>query len=252
MKNKKNKKTNKAVIIFILLILIIIGSGFIIIKTDIFYIKEIIVENNYELDDGYIIKKSSITENDNIFLINLENIKRNLESEIYIKEVEIKRKLPDILKINVIERTGRINYSFNDTHYLLDFDGIVLKEINKDEELFLIKSDIEINRKLGEKIHLDKSNIKFEKILNLSKYIYENNETLNCHILMKKNNFYCIIENNTYIKLDIEESLEYQYEFGLDIIERRKNKGETVEGVIDFTKGENPIYVDFKDLEENI
>jgi cell division septal protein FtsQ len=233
-------------------LLLIFGSAFIIFKTDIFYVNEINVENNYELEDKYIIERSEITENDNIFLLNIKNIERNLKKEVYIKDVNIKRIFPDKIVIDVLERTGRIKYSDNKKNLLLDFDGIVLKKIEEERDLILINSEIDVEKNPGEKVEFDKLNIKFNKILNLTKYIYENNETLNYSILMKKNNIYCIIDNDTYIKLDLEESLEYQYEFGLDIIEKRENNGESVNGVIDFTKGDNPIYVNFKDLEDNI
>ena len=252
MTNKKNKKSKNLIIVFILLLLFIFGSAFIIFQTDIFYISEINVENNYALEDEYIIKNSKVTENNNIFLLNIKDIKRNLRKEVYIKDVNIKRIFPDKLLIDVLERTGRIKYSDNQKNILLDFDGVVLKKIEKERDLILINSEIDVDKKLGEKIELDNTNINFDKILKLTKYIYENNETLNYSILMKKNNTYCIIDNDTYIKLDLEESLEYQYEFGLDIIEKREDKGESVNGVIDFTKGDNPIYVSFKDLEDDI
>ena len=252
MKNKKRKKLNKHIAFFIVFILTIIGICLVVFKTDTFYIEEVKVDNNYKLNDEYIVEKTELSKNDNIFLINLENIKTKLKKEVYIKDVEINRKLPDIIEIIVTERTGRINYSYNDKNILIDFDGIVLENIKKQEGLILIESDVEINENPGEEILFDDSTVNAEKLLGLSKYIYENNKLLNCHILMKNNNLYCIIENNTYIKLDFKESLEYQYEFGLDIIEKRKTNGENIEGVIDFTKGENPIYVDFKDLEESI
>ena len=181
------------------------------------------------------------------------NLKKFNEFSIgKIEKLDQVRIFPDKLLIDVLERTGRIKYSDNQKNILLDFDGVVLKKIEKERDLILINSEIDVDKKLGEKIELDNTNINFDKILKLTKYIYENNETLNYSILMKKNNTYCIIDNDTYIKLDLEEFLEYQYEFGLDIIEKREDKGESVNGVIDFTKGDNPIYVSFKDLEDDI
>jgi hypothetical protein len=134
----------------------------------------------------------------------------------------------------------------------LDFDGVVLKEIENEENLFKVSSEIKSRVKIGSKINFQESNLKFDEILNISRYIYENNKNLNCNILLKNDNIYCIIDKNTYMKFDIENKIEYQYEFGLDIIETRLDNNQSITGMIDFTKGENPIYIDLKDLEEEI
>ncbi|MDW7669812.1 MAG: hypothetical protein SCJ93_13395, partial [Bacillota bacterium] len=152
----------------------------------------------------------------------------------------------------VEERKGRILYNYKYKNYLIDFEGVLLEEIKRNNDLFIVESKIESNIKIGETLTFKNSNIKFDKILNISQYIYENNRNLNCNILLKDDNIYCIIEKNTYIKLDSTENMNYQYEFGIDIIESRINEGQSIKGVIDFTKGDNPIYVDFIDLEEEI
>ncbi len=252
MSEKKTKSKNKKKIIFFFMILLITALGFIALKSDVFYIKDIIVENNFKLNKDYIKEKTNINNSDNIFLIDLNQIKTILENETYIKTANIKRKFPDKLIINIEERKGRISYNYKYKKYLIDFEGVLLEEIKKSEDLFVIESKIETNTKIGEKITFKDSNVKFDKILNISRYIYENNKNLNCNILLKDDNMYCIIEKNTYIKFDWTENLNYQYEFGIDIIETRINEGQSIKGVIDFTKGDNPIYVDFKDLEEEI
>jgi len=251
MNNKKSKPKKKKFIIIFIMILIAI-SGFIIINSDIFYIKNIIVEDNLKLGKDYIKEKTEVDSSDNIFLIDLKQIKEILEKEIYIKTVNIKRKFPDELIIMVEERKGRISYDYRYKKYLLDVEGILLEEIKKPGDFFNIESRIKTNIKFGDKLTLENSKIKFEKVLSISQYIYNNNKNLNCNILLKDDNMYCIIEKNTFMKLDLTKNLNYQYEFGIDIIETRIMEGENINGVIDFTKGNNPIYTDFTDLEEEI
>jgi len=252
MKNENKRKKNRKKLVFFLLMVAIILLTVIAVKTDIFYIKEIIVKENIKLSKNYIVDASDITREDNIFLIELKGLEKKLEDEIYIESVDIVRKFPDKLIINVKERKGKISYDYNKKKYLLDFDGVVLENIQKDEELFVIKSELETNIILGKTIRFNNKDINVNKILYLSQYIYENNRDLDCNILIKNDNIYCIIKKDTYIKLDLDGNLRYQYEFGRDIIEMRTNESLDINGVIDFTKGDNPIYIDFKDLEEEI
>lgn len=251
MKSKK-KKPKKRRLFFLVFILLILLAFYIVFETDFFYIKEVLVDNNKVLTDDYIKEKTDINKTHNIFLVEIENIKNNLEKETYIKNAEVKRKLPDKIIINIEERKGIISYDYNNKRYLLDFDGVVLKEIENEENLFKVSSEIKSRVKVGSKINFQDSNLKFDEILNISRYIYENNKNLNCNILLKNDNIYCIIDKNTYMKFDIEGKIEYQYEFGLDIIETRLDNNQSINGMIDFTKGENPIYIDLKDLEEEI
>jgi cell division protein FtsQ len=251
MKSKK-KKPKKRRLFFLVFILLILLAFYIVFETDFFYIKEVLVDNNKVLTDDYIKEKTDINKTHNIFLVEIERIENNLEKETYIKNAEVKRKLPDKIIINIEERKGIISYDYNSKRYLLDFDGVVLKEIENEENLFKVSSEIKSRVKIGTKINFQESNLKFDEILNISRYIYENNKNLNCNILLKNDNIYCIIDKNTYMKFDIENKIEYQYEFGLDIIETRLDNNQSITGMIDFTKGENPIYIDLKDLEEEI
>ena len=252
MTEKKTKSKFKRKLVFFLMLILIMVFGFIAIKSDVFYIKEIVVVDNFKLTKSYVKEKTNINDRDNIFLIDLDQIKTMLENETYIKNANIRRRFPDKLVINIEERKGRISYNYKYKKYLLDFEGFLLEEIKKSDDLFIIESKIETDTKIGKKITFKNSIIKFDKILNISRYIYENNKNLNCNILLKDDNIYCVIEKNTYIKFDLTENLNYQYEFGIDIMETRINEGQSIKGVIDFTKGDNPIYVDFKDLEEEI
>jgi cell division protein FtsQ len=251
MKSKK-KKPKKRRLFFLVFILLILLTFYIVFETNFFYIKEVLVDNNKVLTDDYIKEKININKNYNIFLVDIKSIKNNLEKETYIKNAEVKRKLPDKIIINIEERKGIISYDYNNKIYLLDFDGVVLKEIENEENLFKVSSEIKSRVNVGDKINFQESNLKFDEILNISRYIYENNKNLDCNILLKNDNIYCIIDKNTYMKFDIEGKIEYQYEFGLDIIETRLENNQSITGMIDFTKGENPIYIDLKDLEEEI
>lgn len=251
MRNKK-KKPKKSRLFFLVFILLILSIFYIVFETSFFHVKEILVDNNKILTDNYIKEKTKINNNYNIFLIDIENIKNNLEKEIYVKKAEIKRKLPDKIIINIEERKGIISYEYNNKKYLLDFEGVILKEIKTEEDLFVLTSEMKSKVRIGSKVIFQESNLKFDEILNISRYIYENNKNLNCNILLKNDNIYCIIDKNTYMKFDIEGEIEYQYEFGLDIIEIRLDNNQSIIGMIDFTKGENPIYIDLKDLEEEI
>lgn len=75
-------------------------------RSPIFNIKAYFVQGNYNLTEEDIIMKSGINLGDNIFKIDKSLALENISTLSYIKNIQIKRKLPSTIEFNIEERIG--------------------------------------------------------------------------------------------------------------------------------------------------
>lgn len=118
----------------ILLIAVLTSSAMYMMKSEIFNIDNYKIQGNYKLNNETIINASSINKGENIFKINRSLTKENILKLPYIKEVEIKRKLPRTLIFNVEERVGVFQTRSISTMLLVDIEGFVLEQLENIEE----------------------------------------------------------------------------------------------------------------------
>jgi len=69
-----------------------------------FFIKDIKLVGNSVITDEEIIKKLDFLYKENLFFLNTEKIKKNLENETFIESYYIKKIYPDKLKLSIIEK----------------------------------------------------------------------------------------------------------------------------------------------------
>lgn len=108
MKNKKRRKKvnlNKLILILSMLLMIAIGTCA-ILNSNLFIVKTIEIKGNYEISKEDIIKNSGISNKKNIFTYNLKGIKRRIEKNPYMENVNVKIKIPNKLIINIEEKNN--------------------------------------------------------------------------------------------------------------------------------------------------
>ncbi len=118
----------------ILLIAVLTSSAMYMMKSEIFNIDNYKIQGNYKLNNETIINASSINKGENIFKINRSLTKENILKLPYIKDVEIKRKLPRTLIFDVEERVGVFQTRSISTMLLVDIEGFVLEQLENIEE----------------------------------------------------------------------------------------------------------------------
>jgi len=177
-KRKKPVVKNRFFLSGFLIFILFIAISYFLFFSDFFQIEKLIVSGNKKVLEEEIIK---VAENEflkkklffsvkNILLINLGNIKENiLDTFPQIVDVKIKRKLPETLSFNILERKGVAQFckafelftkEENQTVYqkcfLLDEEGIVFEEIIKDNiflpKIVLSKSQDKNELELGQEI----------------------------------------------------------------------------------------------------
>lgn len=110
-------------ILFIVVISILAGF---IMSLPIWRIRSVQVTGNNFLPEAKIINTAKIPQGENIFLIDLDEVKSRFSDVIQIKEMRIKRKLPATVIIDVKERIPFAIVVIGGTTSLVDEDGYMI------------------------------------------------------------------------------------------------------------------------------
>lgn len=115
----------------IVIVIILFGVILVVLNLPIFTIKTIVVENNIELSREKIIEISGLEEGMNLFRINKLSRITRLESNPYILDAKISRKLPSEIVITVTERVPTYVLQFADSYVYINNQGYILEISNK-------------------------------------------------------------------------------------------------------------------------
>ena len=132
-KRKRRIKKIKFFIKLILLVGIIAGGITFALTSPIFNINYINVSNNSKIPTDTIISLSGLKNEENIFKFYKKNIIDKVKENPYIEDVEIKRKLPDTVEINVTERVATYNIAYMGKYSYINTQGYIL-EISEDSK----------------------------------------------------------------------------------------------------------------------
>ncbi len=99
-------------------------------------IEEVIINGNDYLSEDEIFSKSQIKLGENIFKLDLKKSIDSLEQEPRIKEVEIKRVIPNKIIISLKERKAAAIVHIGEEYFSSTKEGIVLSKIDRLEEGF--------------------------------------------------------------------------------------------------------------------
>ena len=88
----------------IFFVLLVIFTGYVLLQSSIFEVKEIVVKGNQSLSPGKVIAVSGIHTGANIFKIDLEEAGKKLDLLPVLREVQLSRVMPGTVLIEVDER----------------------------------------------------------------------------------------------------------------------------------------------------
>ncbi len=100
-----------------------------------FFILNQIKINGLEKSNINIIKEKIFNNSSDLLSLDLKKIKEILEQEQWIKRVNGKKVYPSTLILDIIENDPYAILRDKDKYYLVDIDGTVITEKNKDYEL---------------------------------------------------------------------------------------------------------------------
>lgn len=107
--------------------LIIAAMAIYAIKSSFFKISEIEApEGDFVLEEE-ILEAAAISKDDNILLIRKKTIVGRLESIPYVKSANVRKKLPDTIVIEIIEREPYLQFENGYSFAVIDSEGVLLE-----------------------------------------------------------------------------------------------------------------------------
>jgi cell division septal protein FtsQ len=174
---------------WLLILILSVFISWLLFFSPFFRIKELTIIGNkitapeeIENEVNQIIKKRAflIFPKDNFIFLNATEIKNNLiENNPCFQKVEVKKELPNILKIEVSERKGIIIWCYQSNCFFVDKNGVAYERISQilpngegnQEEMYVVQEEQEEPIEPGQKI-AEKDFIEFilEAIDSLERY----------------------------------------------------------------------------------
>ena len=240
-KNKKRINTSKVVIIFSLILIVVIVL-YTSLNSGIFNSDNIEIEGNKYVESEYIIKALEVNNNKNIFRYNIKDMEEILLNNKYIDKVEIKRLLPNTLKVSIIEKEIVANLYNEEIYCYIDKEGNFIDEIdenNKDNEVITVH--IDYNKTDSQEIKFKNEENK-KRLLYLLEYkeegIYKKIDNID---MTKPNSINMSTKEDINILLNSDEELKYNISrlaMILADLQNKKQKG----GEIDLSTGKYALY----------
>lgn len=103
MKKIKKINTNKLMGMLFFSLLLIFGTYF-FLKSDLFFLKKIVINNNKYLSNEDINNLLKLDKHKNIFSYDLQDLEEKVKESNYVEDCEIKRKIPNKLMVNIKEK----------------------------------------------------------------------------------------------------------------------------------------------------
>ncbi len=242
-RKKKNFRILRQTTVFFIIVALISVVGYIAymsVTTGMFGVSEIQVEGTEILTNDQIVEASGIQEGENIFLLNLNNIRFNINKVVSAKNIYIRKVLPNKIIISIEENQPIGIFSQEGQNYYIDSDGRLMEiteELGKDDTPILSGfSKVEFGD-TGQKVNVE-PNYKFEQILNMLKLFEQNNllGQLSEISLTKDNNYRIITKRGVVFTVKNFSNLQEYFNYVSSVIENGEMNQD-----INFAIGNNPI-----------
>lgn len=138
-KPKSKSKVVKLIKWVVLLVTFCIAS-ILFLLSPVFNITKIEVENNSKIAQETYISLSQIQVGENTFKISKKKVARNIKQNPYVENVKIVRKLPDIIQIQVKERTARFAIEYANSYWYINSQGYLLELAEQNPNLPILRS----------------------------------------------------------------------------------------------------------------
>ena len=171
-KKRRKKRINPFLVIFVLVLLIV---GLLIFsRTSFFEVKQFEIEGNAYYTDNEILLMGGCETGKNLFWgIDSKKIRSRLQQDAYMERVEVRRKLPDTVKITVTERAQVAAIAYGDRYVVIDAAGIVLRKAGVDPKVTVLKGLTISKLSMGEPIEIEEK-VLFRQCLEMISVMRQN------------------------------------------------------------------------------
>lgn len=239
---KKRKRKKTIIKFFLLTSVLLIISLTLLLKLPYFSIKDIVVINNSNVTKDEIIKLSGIKNGNNIFNLNVGSIKDDILRNPYILKVEIKRKLPDKILINVNERSAAFYTQKDSNYYIVDKESIVLEKRSNINTMKLVKLvGYDKNNLVIGQVLPYKDNRKVQVVSSITDLIIDNTSKINMSIVDVTNLYDIkIYYGNICVEMGDCNNLEEKLNKAISIIKTQNLQNK--KGYVDVSFKGNPVF----------
>lgn len=203
-KKKTKGRKIKTILKIILIILLFIGTIIFIMTTSLFNVTQIEVIGNYRVTKQRIESLSQINLNVNTYRYSKKDIIQNIKEEPYIESLQVKRKLPNTIKIQIKERTPNYMFMYSNNYVYINNYGYILEISNEPLNLPLIQGYTTSENKIVPGNRLDVEDLtKLNTVLKITESM-ANNEIADKITTIDISN-----KNNYIIKMESEGKIVY-------------------------------------------
>lgn len=240
----RRKRRLRKIRFFIILLVIfsLITFYFIAFKTNIFSLKNIIVEGNEIVLEEDILNTSTLTMGANLLSVKKNKIEKNIKSLSYIESVEIEKEYPSNIRIRIKERKKAMQINLADSYQLVDVKGYILENSDQiDPELPQV---INLYQKpIGEKENIFKS-LGNEPLEIYFKSLEEVSLLNKMHTINFENEENVVMSTKEGIVVDFGDldSVEYKVKLLNEVMADLREKNIGYQKII-MNKGSNPIII---------
>jgi len=125
-RHKKKRRYNLLESIFFILVALL--ALYILIRSPLFEVQDIVIEGNHFLASEKIISVAGVNKGENIFKINLHEVSERLKIIPMLKSAELSRKLPSFVIIKITERTPLALLPSSAGFAQVDSEGVYLQK----------------------------------------------------------------------------------------------------------------------------
>lgn len=169
-RRRRARRTGKRTLHYILVFLFLAAVFVTLSLTVLFRIESVTVVGTDKYPPGEVAKNSGIAEGDNIFRVNGADVSDILTRQYpYIESVNIRRKLPNAVQLEITQCKPAAALSFGDEYLLFTRGGRVLERglIFIPEDIPIVKGVLDSGAQPGENLTLPEGDVaKMQKRLN--------------------------------------------------------------------------------------
>ena len=247
VKERKKKRKVARIIFFFVIFGAMIAGVYLLLTLKAFNLENVELNETMKYSKEDIVNKAGIEVGKNIFIEYFTSDKKAVTTLPYVESIKLKLKLPNEIKIDVVERTSKY-FAYdkdNNKFFSLSDDGYILEEVDinnkKNDEILLTEVTFDDEVMLGKKIN-DTDLSKIETYKKIEKEFKKDEISGKITKVSFENSLTTITIND---KLNIifpnDTDLEYKMVFLKTILQ---SIAEDSVGVIDMTKT-RPTYSSF-------
>ena len=254
-KNKSTKRTKrklkKSVRNVLLGAIIVICTAIILVVlslTVLFKIETITINGNQKYTTQQILSVLPIEEQSNLFVANVDSASQKLEVNLpYIYDVQIKRKLPSTIVVNITEATNYYAIKDKDTTYILLDDNLKVLEkgIESPPEPYVLLDNVAVNEATqGHTVVLTDEKIqKSISDVNIAVKDLQIDSVTSIYAVDSDNN-YIVHDNRIIINLGKTDNLENKLYTALASIEKLEQSNPLTEGELNVSTDKQTYFTE--------